>query len=106
MGARLVLAVRPEVLRPVVLALLVGAAVLVLLRPRVAGGRAASAAVAPAAALAFAVGVYDGFFGPGTGTLLIVSLAGLLSLPLHPRLTDGDVERVAGAVRRFSNSRG
>ena len=26
----------------------------------------------------------------------------LLSLPLHPRLTDGDVERVAGAVRRFS----
>ena len=81
-GARLVLAVRPEVLRPVVLALLVGAAVLLLLRPRVAGGRAASAAVAPAAALAFAVGVYDGFFGPGTGTLLIVSLAGLLALPL------------------------
>jgi uncharacterized protein len=82
-GARLVLAVRPEVLRPVVLALLVGAAVLLLLRPRVAGGRTASAAVAPAAALAFAVGVYDGFFGPGTGTLLIVSLAGVLALPLH-----------------------
>ncbi|HEY1334466.1 MAG TPA: TSUP family transporter, partial [Myxococcaceae bacterium] len=25
---------------------------------------------------------YDGFFGPGTGTLLIVGLAGLLHLPL------------------------
>lgn len=56
LGARLVLAVRPEILRPVVLALLVASGVLVLLRSRVRGGRAPSAAVAPAAALAFAVG--------------------------------------------------
>ena len=82
-GAQLVLWVRPEVLRPVVLLLLVGAAVGVLLRPRVRGGRAPSAAVVPAAALALGAGVYDGFFGPGTGTLLIVGLAGLLHLPLQ-----------------------
>ena len=82
-GARLVLWMRPEVLRPLVLVLLVAGAVLVLLRPRVKGGRAPSAAIAPAAALALATGAYDGFFGPGTGTLLIVGLAGLLHLPLQ-----------------------
>jgi uncharacterized protein len=82
-GAQLVLWMRPDVLRPVVLVLLVAAAVGILLRPRVKGGRAPSAAVAPAAALALATGAYDGFFGPGTGTLLIVGLAGLLHLPLQ-----------------------
>ena len=68
-GAQLVLWVRPEILRPVVLVLLLAAAVGVLLRPRVHGGRAPSAAVVPAAALALGVGAYNGFFGPGTGTL-------------------------------------
>ena len=82
-GAQGVLWVRPDVLRPVVLVLLVAAAVGILLRPRVRGGRSPSAAVAPAAALALGVGAYDGFFGPGTGTLLIVGLAGLLHLPLQ-----------------------
>ena len=81
-GAQLLLWVRPEVLRPLVLVLLLAAAVGVLLRPKVHGGRAPSAAVVPAAALAVGVGAYDGFFGPGTGTLLIVGLAGLLHLPL------------------------
>ena len=82
-GAQLLLWVRPEVLRPVVLVLLVAAGVGVLLRPRVRGGRAPSAAVLPAAALALGAGAYDGFFGPGTGTLLIVGLAGLLHLSLQ-----------------------
>jgi uncharacterized protein len=83
LGAWIVLRVRPDVLRPVVLVLLVLAAAFVVLRPSVGGGRAASAAIAPAAALAFGAGAYDGFFGPGTGTLLIVGLAGLLALPLQ-----------------------
>ena len=82
-GAQMVLWVRPEVLRPVVLGLLVAAAVFVVLRPRVKVGPVPSSVVAPAAALAFAIGGYDGFFGPGTGTLLILGLAGLLALPLH-----------------------
>jgi uncharacterized membrane protein YfcA len=82
-GAQLVLWVSPGMLRPVVLVLLVAAAAFVVLRPSVGKGRAPSPAVAPAAGLAFGVGIYDGFFGPGTGTLLIVGLAGLLALPLH-----------------------
>ena len=91
LGARLVLWVRPDVLRPVVLVLLVAAAVFVVLRPAVAGRRVPSAALGPAAALAFGVGVYDGFFGPGTGTLLIVGLAGLLALPLHQASAEAKV---------------
>ncbi|MGZ6097610.1 MAG: sulfite exporter TauE/SafE family protein [Myxococcaceae bacterium] len=82
-GAGLVLWMRPEVLRPVVLVLLVAAAVFVVLRPAVSGEREPSPAVAPAAMLALGVGAYDGFFGPGTGTLLIIGLAGLLALPLR-----------------------
>lgn len=90
-GAGLVLWVRPDVLRPVVLALLVAAAVFVVLRPAVAGGREPSRAVLPAAALAFGVGAYDGFFGPGAGTLLIVGLAGLLALPLRQASAEAKV---------------
>jgi len=90
-GARLVLWVRPELLRPVVLVLLVGAAVFVVLRPGVSGGREPSTAVAPAAALALGIGAYDGFFGPGTGTLLIVGLAGLLGLPLRQASAEAKV---------------
>jgi uncharacterized membrane protein YfcA len=44
-GAQMLLWVRPEVLRPVVLVLLLAAAVGVLLRSRVRGGRAPSAAI-------------------------------------------------------------
>ncbi|HVP61485.1 MAG TPA: TSUP family transporter [Myxococcaceae bacterium] len=90
-GAALVLWMRPEVLRPLVLVLLVAAAAFVVLRPRIAAGRVPSAAVAPAAVLAFGVGAYDGFFGPGTGTLLIVGLAGLLALPLRQASAEAKV---------------
>ncbi len=95
LGARLVLWVRPDVLRPVVLALLVAAALFVVLRPRLARGSPPSTAVAPAVALAFVVGAYDGFFGPGTGTLLIVGLAGLLALPLQQASAEAKVVNFA-----------
>lgn len=81
-GAALVLVVPPETLRPLVLALLVLAALFVALRPppRAPAGdppprRRASLL---AAAVALGVGAYDGFFGPGTGTLLIVGFVALL----------------------------
>jgi hypothetical protein len=76
-GARVLLLVPAEPLRPIVLVLLLAAAGLVVHPPRRApasGGRRATTgrrrhAFAP---LAFALGFYDGFFGPGTGSLLIV----------------------------------
>jgi hypothetical protein len=82
LGAAAVLLVPPATLRPLVLALLGGAAVFAVLR-RPAGaadGRAQPrrGAHALAAAIALVVGAYDGFFGPGTGTFLIVAFAALL----------------------------
>jgi len=83
-GAMLVARLRPEVVRPLVVGLLVGAAAFVFAR----GLSRARAEAAPAgkpfarswprltvAAIAFGLGAYDGFFGPGTGTFLIVAFS-------------------------------
>lgn len=79
-GAALLLAMRPEVLRPIVLVLLVGVAAFVLLRK---GAPPAQAEPTPARRrlghlLALAIGAYDGFFGPGTGTFLIAASVGVM----------------------------
>jgi uncharacterized membrane protein YfcA len=84
LGATLVLRISPAVLRPLVLGLLLLAAIfLVLARPVEAIREVTPRAQALAGVLALAVGAYDGFFGPGTGTLLVVGFAALLSLPLR-----------------------
>jgi uncharacterized membrane protein YfcA len=81
-GAALVLVVPPETLRPLVLALLALAALFVGLRRgppiRLHGAPPGRRASLLAAAIALVVGAYDGFFGPGTGTLLIVAFVALL----------------------------
>lgn len=81
LGASLLLLVSPEVLRPVVLVLLVAVALFVALRrsPPQAEARVPPAWALPVAgAWSFLVGGYDGFFGPGTGTFLIVGFVALL----------------------------
>ncbi len=84
LGAWAVLWIRPEALRPLVLILLPAAAAVVLLRPRPAeappSGPAGRGLVA-VAAIAGVVGAYDGFFGPGTGTFLILAFVGILGMP-------------------------
>ena len=87
-GAALVLLLRPAVLRPVVLVLLVAVALFMALRPSLPAVAQQGAArphrrwpVAVRHArgatlvIALAIGAYDGFFGPGTGTFLIVAFA-------------------------------
>lgn len=72
LGVRLVTSLPPAVLRPVVLVLLVGVALSMLLRPRLGQGTQrfrGGGRLAPLFALA--MGTYDGFFGPGTGTFLV-----------------------------------
>jgi uncharacterized protein len=83
-GAALVLQVRPEPLRPIVLGLLVAAAVLLVVlgrkRRRLEGRVAGAQPVhAPGVwlALSLGIGAYDGFFGPGTGSFLIVGFMAL-----------------------------
>ncbi|MGC4090533.1 MAG: TSUP family transporter [Polyangiaceae bacterium] len=74
LGARLVLWIPPEPLRPLVLLLLGAAAVVMLLRDRLVRttGHVSSSRLG-LCALGVLLGAYDGFFGPGTGTLLIAA---------------------------------
>jgi uncharacterized membrane protein YfcA len=74
LGALAVLAVRPEPLRPVIIALLAAAAATVLLRSRVkARPRTPAHPGLSLGAIALGLGAYDGFFGPGVGSMLIVA---------------------------------
>lgn len=72
-GARVLLLVRPEPLKPIVLVLLLAAAGFVLQPRRPSSGTARTWAMAALGPIAFALGFYDGFFGPGTGSILIVA---------------------------------
>lgn len=79
-GARVVLLVRPEPLRPVVLVLLLMAAGVVAYprKPRPVTGHGLPDSRTERLRLllvpvAFTLGFYDGFFGPGVGSMLIVA---------------------------------
>jgi uncharacterized membrane protein YfcA len=73
LGARLLLAMRPEPLRPIVMALLLFALGTLLFRSRIhARTQPLSRPKLVLAIVALALGTYDGFFGPGTGSILIV----------------------------------
>jgi len=100
-GAALVLLVPPSTLRPLVLVLLVAVAVALALRPSTATPTATPTSTptspstwarrAPrlaAAAVALVLGAYDGFFGPGSGTFLILAFAFLFDLPLQRASAD------------------
>jgi uncharacterized protein len=74
MGAALVLAVRPEPLKPLVMVLLVLAAGVVVARGYVRPEpRVLLHPLRVAGVIALGLGAYDGFFGPGVGSLLIVA---------------------------------
>ncbi len=101
LGARMQLAFSPRTLRPIVLGLLILVAVfLALQRPR-ARLSEETAQVTRTTLLAFAIalviGTYDGFFGPGTGTFLIVAHVSMLGA------TMGEATADAKAVNLGSN---
>jgi len=98
-GAALLLTLRPEPLRPVVLVLLVLAAALVVAPRREPPADAGSDGApdvrlrhprATLAAIAFFLGAYDGFFGPGVGSMLIV---------LFSRLFGDSLTRASGNAK-------
>ncbi len=85
-GARLVLLVPADTVQLAVLVLVPAAAAVLLARDRLLArfgprndGRVG---IGGAAVLGLAVGLYDGFFGPGTGTFLTIGFHVLLGLPL------------------------
>jgi uncharacterized protein len=77
LGARAVEAVPGNVLRPLVLVLLLAVAAVLFFRrdlgTRQPARRERSASQAVVGLIAFVLGFYDGFFGPGTGTFLIMA---------------------------------
>ena len=78
LGAMGVLAVPLGPLRVVVIVLLLVAAAIVLARRNVAARpreMTAAARNAALAGIALVIGAYDGFFGPGTGSMLVVAFA-------------------------------
>ncbi len=105
-GAALVLEFSPQALKPLIPILLAGAALFVGLRrpglaqPRLLVGPRAARFVAGAVALT--IGTYDGFFGPGTGTFLIVAFVALLGDSLSRATADAKVVNFASNLAAVS----
>lgn len=94
-GAQLVLLIAPAALRPIVIGLLIGAAVLLVARKPSRMEDGPRGRPWRAAALALAIGCYDGFFGPGTGTFLIVGFVALCGRSLVHASADAKVVNFA-----------
>lgn len=102
-GARVASLVSPDVFRPLMLLLLVALTLYTAFKkdfggsvvPKTAGRRRSFYAGGIGAALGF----YDGFFGPGTGSLLIFLFVGLLGLDF---LRASAVSKVVNAATNLS----
>jgi uncharacterized membrane protein YfcA len=104
-GAALAMRIQPTVLRPIILGLLIAAgAFVVLARPQTEGpGRVtARRAALVLAASALGIGAYDGFFGPGTGTFLIVVLVAVAGRTFARASADAKVVNFASNVAAAS----
>ncbi|EAU61732.1 transporter [Stigmatella aurantiaca DW4/3-1] len=101
-GTQLVLWLKPEVLKPLVLVLLVAVAVFLAFRKGPPPGDRPEPPLARLRALgalvAFCMGLYDGFFGPGTGTFLIVAFSSLLGHGLLRASADAKVVNFASNI--------
>ena len=96
-GVALLTTLEPKVLRPIVLVLLVIAGVIVAFvrPPAIHEGAPSPRAGLKAALLAVIIGAYDGFFGPGTGTFLIIGFVVLLHLSLQEASANAKVVNFA-----------
>jgi uncharacterized membrane protein YfcA len=100
LGTSLALRLAPGVLRPIVLALLVIVGFLFAsgrLQPRERTGPVPKRDLL-VAGFALAIGAYDGFFGPGTGTFIIAGYAALVHLPLTRATANAKVLNFASNV--------
>ncbi|MFA6504682.1 MAG: TSUP family transporter [Treponemataceae bacterium] len=86
-GAKLALILDERYLKIILLALLPAIAIVVLLKKNFGGtDRSDQLSMTRVAVLSgsigFSIGMYDGFFGPGTGTFLILAFTGIIGLSL------------------------
>ncbi len=106
-GARLVLWISPEALRPIVIGMLIGAAVLLMIRKPQREEDTPHGKSAIVGGLALAIGAYDGFFGPGTGTFLIVGFVALCGMSMVRATANAKVVNFASnlaAVAAFASA--
>ena len=104
-GATVVSGISKDALRPIVICMLIGAAVLLLVKKPTRDADAPTSRWWAAALLALVIGAYDGFFGPGTGTFLIVGFVALCGRSLVHASADAKVVNFASnlaAVAIFS----
>lgn len=99
-GAALLTALDPSVIRAMVLVLLVGAGFIVaFVRPPTTQATAPVArAELKVGMMALLIGAYDGFFGPGTGTFLIIGFVLLLHSSLQRASANAKVVNFASNV--------
>lgn len=113
-GAFFAAGISSEVLRPVIMVALLGVAAFVLLRPSFGTAAQEGADTRPVtrARIVTAVvlvgggiGFYDGLFGPGTGTFLVLALTAVLHLDLVTASATAKIVNVctnAGALAMFA----
>jgi uncharacterized membrane protein YfcA len=102
LGAFAQLAVRPSVLRPLVIVLLVLAAVVVAWPRRRSVPAPLAAAHVWGPLLALVLGAYDGFFGPGVGTMLLVAFVLIYGESLTRASGNAKVVNLASNVAAFA----
>lgn len=106
-GARLVLWISPHALRPIVIGMLIGAAVLLMIKKPQREDDAPHGRAWIVGGLALAIGGYDGFFGPGTGTFLIVGFVTLCGMSMVRATANAKVVNFASnlaAVGAFASA--
>ncbi|MFI2215032.1 sulfite exporter TauE/SafE family protein [Streptomyces sp. NPDC020141] len=112
-GASLAAGISSEVLRPVIMVVLLGVAAFVLLRPRFGATAGAgegqpvtrARTVTAIVLVGGGIGFYDGLFGPGTGTFLVLALTAVLHLNLVTASATAKIVNVctnAGALAVFA----
>lgn len=86
LGARLALAISPEIFR-IILLVIVPVSAIYILRSKSLDDKKPALPVKKAILIigltAFGIGMYDGFYGPGTGTFIILLLTSLAHLSLQ-----------------------
>lgn len=111
-GVRLVLALDPKKLSPIVLVLLIAVAVFFAARGarrdrgKLDAARAPWGAAHPIAwalAIGFAMGAYDGFFGPGVGAFLIALYAAIFGDDLTRATANAKVTNFASNLGSFAS---
>ncbi|MDX2918933.1 MULTISPECIES: TSUP family transporter [Streptomyces] len=113
-GAFFAAGISSEVLRPVIMVVLLGVAAFVMLRPSFGTAAAGDGTGRPAGRARIitaivlvggGIGFYDGLFGPGTGTFLVLALTAVLHLDLVTASATAKIVNVctnAGALAMFA----